>query len=526
MSILGGEPQLFVMSAGLLFLYGLICSSRKGDVKSHSKLIVTISILIVSAFLITMVQVGPTYNDYQLSIRLGGISYEEAAKHSLEPSMLKHLLIPLRFPFDFHTTTKSLQNFFPGNGEIPWLLTVYPGFLILPLAILAFFGHFSKKTLFWFFASIISIFFSLGDHTPIYKIFYQLSPSFRFPAKFMFIANYSLLVLSAYGIERLLSLFQRLKIHSSFFIISMSIILILDLSYANKNLNPIIESDLYQKHHEYLDPISNDPELFRVYIDPETDLFTSGDTSVLIEHLKWQSLLMPNLGILNNLYHVDGTTGMELRYQYLITEILKKPWSDKIRFLRMSNVKYIVSSKGLDKDPELKDQIERINPLLFRIKKYVPRAWIVGNLQPIEKGSVDELFKNSFDPFNSAITRGEIASKYNKPFFSNIENINYDRNNQIHIELTAETPSILVLSESSYPGWSVLVNGEKRECLWLNLLFQGVEVGSGNHKIDFIFQPKSFNSFLLISMISLAIFFLLWFYYLRFAKYASIKSLE
>jgi hypothetical protein len=216
---------------------------------------------------------------------------------------------------------------------------------------------------------------------------------------------------------------------------------------------------------------------------------------------------------------------MELRYQYLITEILEKPWSEKIRFLRLSNVKYIVSSKQLDKDPELTDQVERINPLLYRLKKYAPRAWIVGNLQPIEKGSVDELLKNSFDPFNSAITRGEIVSKYNKPFFSNIENISYD-NNRIHIELTTKTPAILVLSESSYPGWSVIVDGEKRECLWLNLLFQGVEIRTGRHKIDFVFQPKSFNSFLLITMISLAVFVLLWFYYIRFAKNVSIKALK
>ena len=525
MSFLGGEPQLFLMSVSLLFLYGLIVISKNNTIKDYTKVTATIVILIVSALMIAMAQLGPTYNDYQLSVRLGGISYEEATRHSLEPNILKHIIIPLRFPNDFHTAAKSLQGFFPGDEQIAWLLTVYPGFLILPIAILGCFRSFSKRIMFWIFIFIISTLLALGYHTPVYSVFYQVFPYFRFPAKFMFLGNFGLLVLSAYGIDRLFYILHRLKIGPSLIFIFISIILIIDLSSAHKNLNPITDSGLYQEHHQYLDPISNDPEIFRVYVDPDTDLFST-ENSILIEHLKWQSLLMPNLGILNNIDHIDGTTGMELRYQYLITEILETPWSEKIQFLKLSNVKYIVSSKKLENNPEINDQIERINPLLYRLKKYSPRAWIVGNLQSIEKGSVEELLKKSFDPFNSAIAEGDIVSRHKVASFSDVDNIFYESNNRIHIELNTKKQGILVLSESSYPGWEVFVDREKKDCLWLNLLFQGVEIESGSHKIDFIYHPKYFKFFLSITITSLIVFVLLWLHCIGFSRKVFVKALK
>ncbi|MFC1532329.1 YfhO family protein [Thermodesulfobacteriota bacterium] len=91
--------------------------------------------------------------------------------------------------------------------------------------------------------------------------------------------------------------------------------------------------------------------------------------------------------------------------------------------------------------------------------------------------------------------------------------ISYKQNNRIHIELTAESPGILVLSESSYPGWQVFVDGEEKECLWLNLLFQGVEVEKGKHNIEFVYRPKYFSLFSTISLVSLIIFVFIWFYY-------------
>jgi len=98
----------------------------------------------------------------------------------------------------------------------------------------------------------------------------------------------------------------------------------------------------------------------------------------------------------------------------------------------------------------------------------------VGKIKKVEQGTVNELTNGSLDPSESALGRIKIEEQYDTPFFRNVDQIVYQKNGEIHIEVQTEKPGILIISESSYPGWKVYVDGEKKECLWLDLLFQGV----------------------------------------------------
>jgi len=334
----------------------------------------------------------------------------------------------------------------------------------------------------------------------------------------MFLAGFSLLVMAACGFDRIFRLLSQRSIRRGLLLFFIAITVFADLYVNHKNLNPLCEPAFFTSHHPGLQPIIDDPEPFRVYVDTESTLPDFCRNTILNHHVKWQTLLMPNLGIIHNLNHVGGTSGLELRYQYMITEMLLKPWKEKIHFLKLANVKYIISSKPLDKNPCLNGQIRKVNAVVYEIKGYLPRAWIVGQLQRIKKGTINELIDGSFNPKYSALAKGKIIDRHNEPFYSEISQIAYHSNGKIHIELTAKKPGILVISESSYPGWQVFVNGEKEECLWLNLLFQGVEIKKGKHQVDFIYQPKHFAAFLSISLCSIALLLLSWFCLLIFTK--------
>jgi len=334
----------------------------------------------------------------------------------------------------------------------------------------------------------------------------------------MFLAGFSLLVMAAYGFDRIFRFLRQKQTRPKLLIFFMSLTVFADLYVNHKNLNPYCESAFFTSHHPGLQPIIDDPESFRVYADTESTLPDFSRNTIFNHHIKWQTLLMPNLGILNNFNHVGGTSGLELRYQYLITEILLKPWEEKIQFLKLANVKYIISSKPLDKNPRLNGQIRKVNAMVYEIKDYLPRAWMVGQLHRIKKGTIDELIDGSFNPEYSALAKGKIVDRYNKPFIKKIDNIRYESDGKINIEINADEPGILVISESSYPGWQVFVNGKEKECLWLNLLFQGVEVEKGKYQIDFTYQPKHFVAFLSISLCSIALFLLSWFCCWFFAK--------
>ncbi|MCK7517138.1 MAG: YfhO family protein [Ignavibacteriales bacterium] len=80
------------------------------------------------------------------------------------------------------------------------------------------------------------------------------------------------------------------------------------------------------------------------------------------------------------------------------------------------------------------------------------------------------------------------------------------------MEVTAAQPGVVVLSEASYPGWRVTVNGKTSNIIRLNYLFQGVEVGSGRQQIQFEYQPPFFLLYLLISISAFVVIMLLWFF--------------
>jgi hypothetical protein len=162
--------------------------------------------------------------------------------------------------------------------------------------------------------------------------------------------------------------------------------------------------------------------------------------------------------------------------------------------------------------------VERVNPLVLKIKEPLPRAWMVGQVLPLKRGSVEELLEPSFDPSIQAIGVGNIPKFSQAAFFKEVGSLRYETDGRIRIKVASDRPGILVLSESSYPGWRVFVNGEKKECLWLNLLFQGVELSSGQNEIIFEFRPEHFPAFVSVSLVSLCIVWSVFFSSLFFRK--------
>lgn len=327
----------------------------------------------------------------------------------------------------------------------------------------------------------------------------------------MFLASFSLLVIAAFGFDKLTSIFKKRRLRHGHLFSLIIILLVVDLFLAHRDINPVCDSTIYGTYHPRLQAVLDDPEKFRIYVDPESRLPASMNHTIKNILIGSQMFLVPHLGILQDLDHVGGHTPLQLLYQYLIkTEVLSKSWEEKCRFLRLSNVKYIISSEDLGKNADLKNHIIKINANVYEVKDSLPRAWIIGQLIPIKKNSINELLNPSFDPATSAFTKGNIVYKYDSPYFKKIDTINRKKNGNISIELTADAPGVLVVAESSYPKWTVFVDGVEKKILYLNFLFMGVEVDKGKHKVLFKYRPQHFGLFLLISSCSLGLFILAW----------------
>lgn len=68
------------------------------------------------------------------------------------------------------------------------------------------------------------------------------------------------------------------------------------------------------------------------------------------------------------------------------------------------------------------------------------------------------------------------------------------RRNSVVVDVDNSEAGVLVLHDIFYPGWEVSVDGERRPMLRANLLFRGVEVPAGKHRVTFEFRPISIEN--------------------------------
>jgi uncharacterized membrane protein YfhO len=71
--------------------------------------------------------------------------------------------------------------------------------------------------------------------------------------------------------------------------------------------------------------------------------------------------------------------------------------------------------------------------------------------------------------------------------------VSYQRD-QVVIDVEADRAGVVVLHDIYYPGWEVTVDGTRRPLLRANLLFRGVEVPAGRHRVTFDFRPLSLDN--------------------------------
>ncbi len=107
--LLGGEPQIFLFTIVLLALFAFFLprNEQRFDWSFGIMNLGMIVLFVLAALLVAAAQLGPAFADYRLSVRAEGFTFQEAARFSLQPSMLQHLLLPLVFPPQFETESPN-----------------------------------------------------------------------------------------------------------------------------------------------------------------------------------------------------------------------------------------------------------------------------------------------------------------------------------------------------------------------------------------------------------------------------------
>ena len=77
--------------------------------------------------------------------------------------------------------------------------------------------------------------------------------------------------------------------------------------------------------------------------------------------------------------------------------------------------------------------------------------------------------------------------------------------NRFTVEARANAPSILVLSQTHYEGWTVTVDGQNASLLRVDHSLCGVALNPGVHNVEFVFRPLNVRLGIIISLTSLVL---------------------
>jgi len=194
--------------------------------------------------------------------------------------------------------------------------------------------------------------------------------------------------------------------------------------------------------------------------------------------------------------------------------------SSSQRFFALSSVRYVLALSDLTHSPDYRKidafreaadaaDSARFGLRIFQFRAPLPRAAVFHRviLVPDPQSALREITGKAFDPYSEVVV--ESNDKVLAPLSQNprtavsAADIEKYEPNFVRASVTTDSPALLVLNDTNFPGWQALVDGRSSPIYYANYLFRGVVVPAGTHVVEFRYAPRSFAIGLLISVISL-----------------------
>jgi hypothetical protein len=118
----------------------------------------------------------------------------------------------------------------------------------------------------------------------------------------------------------------------------------------------------------------------------------------------------------------------------------------------------------------------------------MPRARLFGRIQKLDGNAMRPEAHLPIEPSPSG---GPDDSSAGIPGAASIES---SRSGRIEVVATSTSGGLLVLHDTYYPGWLAEVDGQPAAILRAYVLFRGVEVPAGTHRVTFRFAPLSLTN--------------------------------
>ena len=525
-ALLAGHAQMTAITAVGLVVVGVWQFGRAGSWRERGRMIGLAALALIVAFGLSAAQLLPSLEMTRYSLR-AGLSYDEATAYSLPPIALASTFSPLLFG-------RGAGDF---SGTWPRVETSFVGMIPLLLAGLAFTRK--RSNLAWSFAALglIGLLIALGKYTPIYSLIYALPVlnGLRVPARFILLTNFSLAALAAIGFERLQSVTPVPARSKPVLLVggvgALSLLLAFWAAGAAARQNNLIAAltvflitvlaftlatSIFRRPSMVialaaLELIAlgstveidrNDPTLGyqrQAVID-----FLRADGNVFrIENASraWQpdAALMHGFDDLGGIFNPLGLANYET-----YRGGMGNRGSALYNFL---GAKYVLADKDDPPGEASFVPVFNADPQIdvYLNTRALPRAVLIDEAQIVRSGedAWAAIHAPEFDPSRAVVI--ESADDFAVGPAGGNKTLAFGAvlNNRVELAVTTSAPTLLVMSDVFYPGWSAWIDDQPTAIYPANFAFRAVRVPAGSHRVVFEFEPATWRVGLAITLLTL-----------------------
>jgi hypothetical protein len=236
--------------------------------------------------------------------------------------------------------------------------------------------------------------------------------------------------------------------------------------------------------------------------------------------------LPPDVGMRYRLYDARGYDyPVERRYDTLWRRdvVTGRPPQPKITFaqitprslpiLSLFGVADVIQQAGepLLSGPGLRVAYDGPDARVYANDRALPRAFLVGGQRPVsdETAALRAIERPGFDARRLVVTErplpglssGGSGAGARPPGSARLKTY---RPEHVVLEARADRPAELVLSDVSFPGWEVTVDGRPARLDRVDYLFRGVTLTAGLHRVEMRYRPASWRAGWILSAVALA----------------------
>jgi hypothetical protein len=140
---------------------------------------------------------------------------------------------------------------------------------------------------------------------------------------------------------------------------------------------------------------------------------------------------------------------------------------------------------------------------IYENSQVLPRAYLAHQAEvlPNSSAALRRLGESDFNPWRTAVVEEPLELPPSDHNISAAAIRSYSPL-QVVIDTDSQQNTLLVLTDSYYPGWRAYVDGKETPILHANYLFRGVALPSGKHTVEFVYFADSFKIGLALSGIT------------------------